>query len=79
MIPNFPENRQQEIAKMYYNEKEYNTSDFSLDNFIQKDNDYNFDAGIYELDKTAKQLKIILNNSINNIVNSKDVNIHFCI
>lgn len=79
MIPNFPENRQQEIAKMYYNEKEYNTSDFSLDNFIQKDNEYNFDAGIYELDKTAKQLKIILNNSINNIVNSKDVNIHFCI
>lgn len=78
MVPNFPENRQEEIAKMYYSEKEYNTSGFSLDNFIQKDNDYNFDAGIYELDKTAKQLKTILNNSINNIVNSEEVNIHFC-
>ena len=79
MIPNFPENKQEEIAKMYYNKKEYNTCDFSLDNFIQKDNDYNINAGIYELDKTAKQLKVILNNSINNIVNAKEVNIHFSI
>lgn len=79
MIPNFPGNKQEEIAKMYYNKKEYNTCDFSLDNFIQKDNDYNINAGIYELDKTAKQLKVILNNSINNIVNAKEVNIHFSI
>lgn len=77
MIPNFPESKQKEIASLYYNSKEYNTSVFTLENFMEKDNEFNSDAGIYELDKTAKQLKQILNYVIDAIVNENDVQISF--
>jgi type I restriction enzyme S subunit len=46
-------------------------------NFLQKDNEFNERAGIYDLDKTVKKLKKILNDSINDIVNDKEVNIKF--
>lgn len=77
MIPNFPESRQREIAALYYNSQEYDTRSFTLENFIDKDNEFNSAAGIYELDKTAKRLKQILNNVIDGIVNNRDVNIIF--
>lgn len=77
MIPNFPEFKQREIASLYYNFQEYDTRSFTLDNFLDIDNDYNSKAGIYELDKTAKQLKQILNNVIDDIINERDVNISF--
>lgn len=77
MIPDFPDPKQKEIAALYYNSKEYDTSSFTLENFLGKDNEYNSDAGIYELDKTAKQLKRILNQTIDDIVNDRDIKIRF--
>lgn len=77
-FPNFPEEKQKEIALLYHNpEYIYQTDTFTLDNFLEKDNAFNKKAGIYELDKTAKQLKEILNKAIVDIVNDREVNINF--
>ena len=77
-FPNFEESKQKEIALLYHNAKiEYKADTFTLENFLDKDNEYNQQAGIYELDKTAKQLKDILNQSIDNIVNDKEIVIDF--
>ena len=77
-IPNFPETKQKEIALLYHNgEVEYNAETFTLANFLGKDNEYNQEVGIYELDKTAKQLKEILNQTIDKIVNDIEVKIDF--
>jgi type I restriction enzyme S subunit len=76
-FPNFPESKQKEIAALYYNSKKYDTSGFTLDNFLEKDNEFNSEAGIYELDKTAKQLKRILNKAIDDVVNDREVIVTF--
>jgi Type I restriction modification DNA specificity domain len=77
-VPNFPEAKQKEIAKLYHNsEIEYKADTFTLANFLDKDNEYNEEAGIYELDKTAKQLREILNRSIDDVINDKVVKIKF--
>ena len=55
----------------------YNTVNFTLDNFLVLDNAYNEDAGIHELDKKAKMLKSILNAAIEDIVNNNEVTINF--
>ena len=77
LIPNFPEAKQKEIASFYYNSKEYDTSDFTLENFLDKDNDFNSDAGIYELDRSVKRLKERLDIAIDNIVNDKESSMSF--
>ena len=77
-IPNFPEEKQEEIALLYHNpESIYQSDTFMLDNFLEKDNAFNEKAGIYELDKTAKQLKDILNKAIDDIANDREVEICF--
>ncbi len=77
-FPKFPVEKQKEIAKLYHNpESHYQTNIFTLDNFLEQDNLFNQTAGIYELDKTAKQLKQILNQAIENIINDKPVTINF--
>lgn len=76
-IPNFPETKQKEIATLYHNPREYLSDDFSLENFLEKDNEYNLTAGIYELDKTAKHLKEKLAKAIDDIVNDREVEIAF--
>lgn len=66
------------MAILYHNPKSnYNTENFTLDNFLELDDAYNEDAGIYELDKTAKMLKNILNTAIDDIANDKEVTINF--
>lgn len=77
LIPNFPDAKQKEIAALYHNPIEYNTGEFTLDNFTEKDNTYNAEAGIYELDKTAKHLQELLNEAIDKIVNDQEVEIKF--
>ena len=62
--------------KAYLKESE-DTSSFTLDDFIEKDNDYNSKVGIYELDKTAKYLKEKLNKAIDDVVNDKKVMMEF--
>ena len=76
-FPSFPESKQKKIATLYYNAKEYDTRDFTLDNFLEKDKEFNSDAGIYELDKSAKMLKEKLNKAIDDIINNRDVEISF--
>lgn len=76
-FPNFPKDKQQEIAKLYHNPIDYPTEQFTLDNFLTLDNQYNQQAGIYELDKTAKYLKNLINKAIENIINNKVVDIQF--
>lgn len=79
-IPLFPTNKQKEIAQLYHNSKcNYQPDTFILDNFLDKDDEFNKVAGIYELDKTSKMLKDILNNTIDNIVNDREVEIKFSI
>jgi len=77
-FPNFPSKKQKEIATLYHNpDINYLIQNCSLDNFIEKDNEYNAQAGIYELDKTAKLLKEKLNQAIDDIVNDRQVDINF--
>lgn len=77
MIPNFPETNQRKIATLYHNPQEYATKSFTIENFLEKDSEYNSMAGIYELDKTAKHLKRLLNKAIDDIVNDRSVEIEF--
>ena len=77
-IPSFSIEKQMEIAKLYHNPAiDYQTKNCTLDNFLEFDSKHNQNAGIYELDKTAKQLKAKLNFAIDNIVNDKPVKIDF--
>lgn len=77
-FPDFDISKKKEIAKFYHNsEITYDTSHIVLENFMEKDNAYNVEAGIFELDKTMKILKDRLNFVINEIVNDKEVNINF--
>lgn len=76
-VPKFPTEKQQQIAKLYHNPTTYDVKNATLDNFLVLDDEFNSQAGIYELDKTAKQLQIILNQAIENIINDKVVNIAF--
>lgn len=76
-FPLFPENVKEKIAFLYHNNQDYDTTTFTSDNFLDKDAEYNKSSGIYELDKTAKHIKILLNNAIDSIVNEKDVEITY--
>ncbi|MBF0111785.1 MAG: hypothetical protein HQK74_03525 [Desulfamplus sp.] len=73
-FPKFEKDKQKEIAQLYHNpENIYQTNTFTLYNFLEQDNAFNEKAGIYDLDKTAKKLKEILDKSIDNIVNDREV------
>ena len=77
-IPNFPDNIQNEIVKLYHNPKAKNkTGTATLENFLELDNEFNEQAGIYELDKTAKQLKERLDEVIDKIANDEEIEITF--
>lgn len=76
--PLFTDLKKEEIVNLYHNPKvKYNTEQFSVRNFLEKDNEYNANAGIYELDKTAKKLKEKLNRAIDDIINDRKVEINF--
>lgn len=74
MIPLFPKHIQDEIAKLYYNPQN-GISVSSLDRFLDVDNFYNMNAGIYDLDRSAKYLKHKINMIINDIINERPVDI----
>lgn len=77
-IPNFPEEKEKEISKLYYNpDIKYDYSNCTLDNFLKSDDDLNLNAGIYELDKSMKYLKNKLEKVIDKIVNDAEVKIEF--
>jgi len=77
-FPKFDIAKQKQIAKLYHNaEIDYEADTFTTATFLDTDKMFNKQAGIYELDKTAKQLKKILNQAIDDIVNDKEVKITF--
>lgn len=77
-FPKFDNTKQDKIAFLYHNSNcNYQADTFALNNFLEKDNAFNEKAGIYELDKTAKQLKEILNKVIDDIANDRDIDIGF--
>jgi type I restriction enzyme S subunit len=79
-FPKFANTKQKEIALLYHNSNcNYNANTFTLDSFLEQDNTFNEIAGIYELDKTAKQLKEILSQAIDDIANDREVEINFTI
>lgn len=77
-IPSFPEEIQNKIAQLYHNPKaKYKFEKCNASDFLDTDTEYNEQAGIYELNKTATFLKEKLNSAIDNIVNDKPVKIEF--
>ena len=79
VFPLFPDNIKKVIAKLYHNPDadlaKFNLA--TLDNFLELDNEFNKQAGIYELDKTAKKYKEHLDETINKIANDEYININF--
>ncbi|URL01032.1 hypothetical protein L4F91_05595 [Avibacterium sp. 20-126] len=76
-FPNFSIEKQQEITKQYHNPTDYDVEKATLDDFLALDNGFNSQAGIYELDKTAKMLTNLLDKTIENIIDNKPVDIKF--
>jgi type I restriction enzyme S subunit len=77
-FPQFPEIKKKEIVDLFYTDnRPYHISTCTLDTFIQTDNEYNDKVGIYQLDKTAKQLQAKLNHVMDDIVNDRQVDITF--
>jgi hypothetical protein len=76
-FPNFPTEKQEEIVKLYHNPINYDVKNATLDNFLTLDDEFNNQAGIYELDKTAKILQNILDQTIENIINNNSIKIEF--
>lgn len=76
-FPKFPLEKQKEIATLYHNPAAYEASDCAIESFLEYDSEYNSKAGIYELDKTAKHLKEILDDAIDKIVRDQDIAIRF--
>ena len=77
-IPNYPVAKQNEIVKLYYNPESIdNTYKANLENFLELDNAFNQEAGIYELDKSNKELKEKLNKVIHQIANDENIEITF--
>ncbi|MCE8163553.1 MAG: restriction endonuclease subunit S [Candidatus Moeniiplasma glomeromycotorum] len=76
LIPNFSEQKQQEISSLYYNPKDY-PKNLNLENFLQNDQSWNQQAGILELDKLIKKIKEHLNKILDKIVNDEKVEANF--
>ena len=69
-FPNFPKSIQEKIAKLYHNPN-VKPENLSLDNFTQRDEIFCENTGIYGLDLSIKELKNILNKTIDDIINDK--------
>lgn len=77
-FPNFPDDKEAEIVKLYHNEDvAYSPERCTLNDFLDYDSAFNKEAGIYEIDKTIKYLQEKLNKAIDNIVDDNEVKIEF--
>ena len=70
-FPNFPEEKEKEIAELYHNSMAYDPSECTLENFLAYDEEFNRVAGIYELDKSLNYLRGKLQAAIDDIANDK--------
>ena len=77
LTPKFPIDVKKEIINLYYSKSEYEMKSANLDEFEEKDHQYNVDAGIFDLYKSMKKLKKCLNKVIEKISNDEDIDISF--
>lgn len=76
--PLFPENVQEDIASLYHNKKAvFDSKNWNLNNFENNDKKFNSIAGIYDLDKSLKYLKSLLDGAIDSVINDKQINLKF--
>lgn len=75
-IPKFPESKQQEIAKLYYNSLEKN-KDLNLENYLDKEKIRNQEAGIFQLNMEIFSLREQLENLVHKIVMEEKIEIEF--
>ncbi|MBQ5971437.1 MAG: hypothetical protein IJL45_03400 [Prevotella sp.] len=75
-IPNFSEETEKVISKLYYSQSTIPYIS-SFNDFEDVDHKFNQLAGIYELDKTAKLLKKRINSFFENLFNGSEINIEF--
>lgn len=75
-IPNFPEEKQQEIAMQYYNKIDKN-SDLNLDNYLQKEFERNSQLWIFQLNMELFELKEKLEDIIDKIIMDEKTEIDF--
>ena len=76
-FPNFPDNKQKEITRLYQNSASIDTAKLTIDNLVQHDNVFNQNAGINEIDKSLKKTKEKIDEVIDQIINDKDVEIKY--
>lgn len=77
-FPNFPDEKEKEITKLYYNQDaNYDTSLCDMNSFIDYNQNFDSMAGIYNLDKAIKYLKKKLDNAIECIINDEKVKLEY--
>jgi hypothetical protein len=76
-FPNFPKEKQEEIAKYYYNPTNYNKDKLNLIDFENEDIRMTVNSGIWQLDKQIKQAKQKLDEILHKIIMDTEVRISF--
>tara|TARA_B100000674_G_C37948246_1_gene965988 strand:+ start:395 stop:1915 length:1521 start_codon:yes stop_codon:yes gene_type:complete len=73
-IPNFPEQKQQEIAKLYYNKVDRNINS-NLENYLEKEKLRNQEIGIFQLNMEIFTLREYLEKLVYKIVMEEEIKI----
>ncbi len=77
-FPNFPELKQKEISKLYYSPNaSLDVDKLTIDNFVKRNNDFDVNAGITEIDWSAKKIKARLDEVLDQITKDEPVKITF--
>ena len=74
LIPNFPDLKQQEIAKEYYNKIDKNQN-LTLESYLEKETTRNQQIGIFQLNMEIFSLREKLEDLIDKIINDSPIEI----
>jgi len=75
-IPNFPDLKQKEIAKEYYNKVEKNC-DLGFGDYLEKEKERNEKLWIFQLNMEIFELREVLENLVDKVVLDKKIEINF--
>ena len=73
-FPNFPESKQKEIAKVYYNRLDKN-NDLTFEDYLEKEKVRNKEIGIFQLNMEIFRLREILEDLVHKIVMEEKIEI----